>query len=275
MFRSVHLDVHGFESHLTARGLAAPTVAKYTSMMGDFNAWAGSRGLAANASPGNAELMVNWIHAHRRRGDAAATVKMRLASARAYCRFAGIDTTPLAEYKSAPIPQRKPHPMPDGIDGIRAMLQVARSGHIGAIALGGLAGLRVSETVAITREDVIKRGNGIALRVLGKGEKEREVPVSPELLKIVKDLPSEGRLVPLSNSGARNAIAATALRAGVPGANGSPVSSHDLRATFATEVYGRTKDIVLVQYLLGHESVKTTQIYIGIDDEAAAAAVQF
>lgn len=263
--------VDKFEAYLEARGVSSSTSRKYASLMSNFLAW--------HEGPRRTELdaqrMVDWIHARRRAGDSAATTKLRLAAARAFCTYAGFDVKPLADYKSAPLPQRKAHPLPEGIDGVRAMLAAAsRPEHAALIALCGLAGLRVNEAITLTRTDVLTRGSGQVLRVLGKGEKEREVPVSPELAGYL--LPAvEARLVPMSNSGARAAIAATAVRAGVPGPHGIPVSSHDLRATFATEVHNRTRDIVLVQKLLGHASVTTTQVYIGVDEAHAAAAVQF
>ncbi len=264
--------VQKFEEHLDARGVSPSTSRKYASLMNGFLTWHEE---GRRAEP-DAQRMVDWIHARRRGGDSAATTKLRLAAARAYCTYTGIDVKPLADYKSAPLPQRKAHPLPEGIAGVRAMLaEATKPETAGLIALCGLAGLRVNEAITITRADVLKRGNGLVLRVLGKGEKEREVPVSVELEQYLIPLSRDGRLVPMSNSGARAAIAATAIRAGVPGPHGIPVSSHDLRATFATEVHNRTRDIVLVQKLLGHASVTTTQVYIGVDEAHAAAAVRF
>lgn len=141
-----------------------------------------------------------------------------------------------------------------------------------AVALGGLAGLRVSETISLTRDDVLGTGE---LRVKGKGEKTRRIPISSELARYLDKMPASGRLVAMSNAGARKAITTAAVNAGVTGHDGGVVSSHDLRATFATALYRATRDIVLVQRLLGHSDVKTTQVYVGTDETASRAAVEF
>jgi site-specific recombinase XerD len=78
-------------------------------------------------------------------------------------------------------------------------------------------------------------------------------------------------LIPLEDRNARALITGIARRSGII----TTVSSHDLRATFATTVYDKTKNIRLVQSLLGHASVNTTMAYLGIDNDQARAAVEF
>jgi len=53
------------------------------------------------------------------------------------------------------------------------------------------------------------------------------------------------------------------------------ISSHDLRSTFATHVNNTTNNIRLVQELLGHESLNTTQMYTAVFLEDARKAVEF
>ena len=78
-------------------------------------------------------------------------------------------------------------------------------------------------------------------------------------------------LIPLEDRNARALVTSIGARAGIKG----PVSSHDLRATFATELYNKTHNIRLVQTLLGHASVTTTQAYLGIDMHEGVKAVEF
>lgn len=266
--------VSAFEHSLTLRGRGRHTAEKYARTMLQFSQW-------QDATPDpdavdEADALAAWINTGRHGGLAAGTVRQRLAIARSWLDWRGLDRGPLTDYKLPPLPQPTPHPLPDGIAAVRKMIAAARtdaSRH--AIALGGLAGLRVSETVALTREDVQTRGGNTVLTICGKGERHRVVPVSAELSEYLEQMPATGLLVPLSNTGARVAITRTADEAGVLGSTGAGVSSHDLRATFATEVYEKTRDIILVQRLLGHASVTTTQVYVGTSVSEAQMAVEF
>lgn len=134
------------------------------------------------------------------------------------------------------------------------------------IALCGFCGLRSHEAVGVIREhlDLARRELTVSG---GKGAKDRMVPISdmafPYLvLAWLSTLPG-AYVVPKSDEGeqmtpdgARAIIRRLGAKAGLE------VSSHDLRATFATEVYGATKDVLTVQRLLGHANVTTTQGYV-------------
>lgn len=260
-----------FEQSLTLRGRSRRTAEKYARTMELFAQWQATRG-----DIDEADALAEWINIGRRAGLSPGTIRQRLATGRSWLDWRGLDRGPLTDYKVPPLPQAEPHPLPGGIVDVRRMLDAAstdQSRH--AVALGGLAGLRVAETLTLTRDDVQARRGATVLVVRGKGERRREVPVSGELLRYLDEMPAAGRLVPMSNSGARRAITRAAEEAGVSGSTGDGVSSHDLRATFATAVYERTRDIVLVQRLLGHSSVTTTQLYVSTSHEARVAAVEF
>jgi integrase/recombinase XerD len=79
---------------------------------------------------------------------------------------------------------------------------------------------------------------------------------------------ADGQVIHYSNRSARKAITAMGKRAGLSRA----ISSHDLRATFATELVNRGVNIRTVQELLGHASVATTEIYTGVGMDAMKAA---
>lgn len=263
-------SVNDFERSLDLRGRGTKTIAVYARAMHAFFV---DQELPVPAEQ-LADELAGWIAAARRRGLAPATLRQRLAIARSFVAFAGVERGPLGDLRLPTIADPVPHPLPGGMVAARKMIDAAvePTSRL-AIALGALAGLRVAETLAVTAENIDRvRGE---LVVTGKGEKTRRIPISAELAAHLADAPRSGRLVPMSNSGARRAITRTAELACVRGADGGAVSSHDLRATFGTEVYARTKDIVLVQRLLGHSSVTTTQVYIGVGTEQAKAAVEF
>lgn len=256
-----------FEESLSARGLSGGTVLKYGRNIREFATW-----VSGQPERSCGDQLVRWVSEVRESGAAASTVRLKLAAARAFGKFADEH---VGQYKVPPLPPATPHPLPGGIADVRRMLAVADGMECHVVALGGLAGLRVEEIVTIRAVDVVELGGARHLRVTGKGGKTRLIPVSAELGKILLAMPSVGRLVPLSNSGARAMVTRVARKAGVVGHDGGEVSSHDLRATFATTVYRNTKDIRLVQELLGHSSITTTQIYVGVDADDKLKGVEF
>lgn len=217
---------------------------------------------------------MNWLTANRRR-VAPKTTARRLTSLRAYSQWAGWGD-PLADYSAPAAPPGQPHPLPEGIEGVRRLIETARGEHIKAlVALCGLCGLRISEALEVKPSDFDVRS--MALKVHGKGEKIRYVPVSEEAWKhlcrpVVRSF-ADGRDAPvvgLHDRYAREAISRLGEKAGLK----RHIASHDLRATFATAVYDATLDIRLVQEILGHSSVVTTQVYTGVRFKAMREAVE-
>jgi integrase/recombinase XerD len=137
------------------------------------------------------------------------------------------------------------------------------------------AGLRVSELVSLPLSGIDRRAG--VLRVRGKGRRERLVPLGAPALEALDAWLARGRLqlvrpgrrageaVFLSQRGAAmtrqnffTRLRGIALAAGVPGASVSP---HVLRHAFATDLLEGGADLRVVQTLLGHADLATTQIY--------------
>jgi integrase/recombinase XerD len=144
------------------------------------------------------------------------------------------------------------------------------------LEVGYGAGLRVSELVGL-REPDIWFDQGL-LRVIGKGNKERLVPIgrralgaaavySREIRPGLDRGSSQGRFFlnhrgsPLSRVGAWGIIRRAAKRAGIE----KRVTPHTLRHTFATHLLERGADLRAVQEMLGHADLSTTQIYTHVD----------
>jgi len=145
------------------------------------------------------------------------------------------------------------------------------------------AGLRVSEAIGLDREDLSL--DGAFVRVIGKGDKERLVPVGevaldwlvawmdgprPALLERSHVAPVRGgplflgdRGRRLARQGAWSAVTGAARRAGFTGR----VSPHTLRHSFATHMLEGGADLRVVQELLGHASISTTQLYTHLTGE--------
>lgn len=217
---------------------------------------------------------MNWLTANRNK-VAPKTTGRRLTSLRQFAKWAGWDAT-FDDYKP-PVPLRgQPHPLPEGIEGVKRMIAYTHSErHAALVALCGLCGLRVAEALAVKPSDF--NLNEMMLTVRGKGDKSRRVPVSEaawEVLQfpVIRAFTSGGdkTIVGLRDRYARAVITRIATEAGLM----RRVSSHDLRATFATAVYNKTLDQRLVQELLGHASGETTEIYIGVSSKAMHEGVE-
>jgi site-specific recombinase XerD len=217
---------------------------------------------------------MNWLTANRNKVSPKTTGR-RLTALKQFAAWAGWPYT-FSDY-SAPTPGRtEPHPLPEGIAGVKAMIDVAGNyRHKALIALCGLCGLRVAEALAVRPSNFNVETHMLTVR--GKGDKTRRVPVSSlaweVLTPALMDAYCSGldsRLVGIKDRGARALISSIAERANLR----RHVSSHDLRATFATEVYNRTRNQRVVQELLGHSSGVTTEGYIGVADAAMRDGVE-
>ncbi len=144
-----------------------------------------------------------------------------------------------------------------------------RDGALLAVLYG--AGLRRAELAALGRGDWVPEG--ALLRVLGKGDKEREVPLAPGAVAALADWlavrgNTDGPLFVPINKGGRitqrrvteqmiyNVLAKRAREAGV-----DDLSPHDLRRTYVGDLLDRGADIATVQRLAGHADVSTTARY--------------
>ncbi len=143
-------------------------------------------------------------------------------------------------------------------------------------------GARISEAVSLDIDDLDLDGDAPAVRLFGKGRKERVVPVGSFAARAVgaylvcsrPELAARGRGTPavfLNARGARMSrqsawavLRGAAERAGL----GAHVSPHTLRHSFATHLLAGGADVRVVQELLGHASVTTTQLYTLVTPDA-------
>jgi integrase/recombinase XerC len=157
------------------------------------------------------------------------------------------------------VPRTEPRPCPDEVwqEAKRRLLastdaQERATGRM--IALAGLCGLRRAEVAQVHTRDV----QGGYLRVEGKGHVVRMVILQPRVAALIRSEP-EGWLF-LGASGepmTPDAVGRRISRALPP-----PWTAHTLRHRYATVLYERTNDLLLVQQMLGHESPVTTQRYV-------------
>lgn len=275
------------------RGRATNTVVSYRRDLLDYQRFLTDRGLAlADAGAGEVDAYLAWRAGH---GASASSSARALAAIRGLHRFAvdelGAERDPSAEVDSPRVPPRLPRALPE--DDVACLLDSvagtdARSRRDRAIleVLYG-TGMRVGELVGLDLADL---GSDTGLvRVLGKGGKERLVPLAGEAAAaLARWLGPEGRprLVParwarrgddeavfLNNRGGRitrqGVWAVLTRRAEAVGLqhDGRHVHPHVLRHSCATHMLAHGADIRVVQELLGHASVATTQLYTRVTME--------
>jgi integrase/recombinase XerC len=148
----------------------------------------------------------------------------------------------------------------------------ARNAAILALLYG--SGLRISEALGLARGDAPPTGGGM-LRVIGKGSKERVIPVLPVVARGIADYLKlcpwnpgpEGALFLGARGERLNPRIVQRAMAKLRGALGLPDSAtpHALRHSFATHLLSSGGDLRTIQELLGHASLSTTQIYTAVD----------
>lgn len=263
-------SIERFQSSLSARGRSAQTVKCYGS---DLKMMLEELNEPEISMEEFEDTAMEWLQEYRRT-IAPKTTSRRLTSLRAFARWAGWGPM-LVDY-SAPTPARgMPHPLPEGIEGVKRLIEAARQeNQVALVALCGLCGLRVAEALAVRPSDFDHDNKTLSVR--GKGDRTRIVPVSETawhfLVRPVTRAFIEGdrQVVGLKDRFARRVITDLGVRAGLQ----RHISSHDLRATFATAVYDKTLDLRVTQELLGHASSSTTELYTGITMNKMRGAVE-
>ena len=250
-------SIEQFQNSLSEKGRSVHTAKCYASDLRMF-----LQGVNATQIPLDLfeKAAMSWLQ-ETRETVSAKTTSRRLTSLRSFAKWAGWGNV-LGEY-TPPVPAKGvAHPLPEGIEGVKRLLEVTTHEKQRALlALCGYCGLRVAEALSVRPSDFDL--TEMTLKVRGKGSKERIVPVSSlawDVLCVpVNRAFVEGNrpVVQLKDRFARRVITDLGVKAGLQ----RHISSHDLRSTFGTAVYHKTKDIRTTQELLGHASSQTTELY--------------
>ncbi|MDE2517438.1 MAG: tyrosine recombinase XerC [Rhodospirillales bacterium] len=277
------------------RRMAALTVEAYGADLAGFLGFL-SRHLGAEATLADcaglrpADLRA-YLAAEAGRGIGAASRARRVSALKSFFTFLrrrhGVDN---AAPRTLAAPRRK-SPAPRALAPEQALDVAREAGSLEdkpALAARDVAlftllygcGLRIAEALALNLRDLPPLPQGGALRVLGKGAKERMVPVLPAvaaaLAAWVALHPARDPAAPVF-LGARGkrldaAVAQKVMRdyrrlAGLP----EHATPHALRHSFATHLLAGGGDLRAIQELLGHASLSTTQRYTAVETEALMA----
>ncbi|MHC2432773.1 tyrosine-type recombinase/integrase [Bradyrhizobium sp. USDA 4451] len=267
------------------RHLSDNTLLAYSYDLADFRRWLPAK---SRSQPITTDILRAYLENMRlERVQSTATIRRRLACLRSFFRYLhdeGLSSDPFVGWRLK-LARRKR--LPRALSGDETAALLASAGFSPArrrsrlnerieVALMIATGIRVGELCKLDLEDISQ--DAASLRIRGKGSRDRVVYVTnPELRRALRRrvqdrrrLSGKGALF-LNQRGSR--LTPHAFRSQLAGiarqANSKRrITPHMLRHTAATLLIERGVDIRIVQRLLGHSSIATTEIYTHVSDEA-------
>ncbi|MBT8153039.1 tyrosine recombinase XerC [Epibacterium ulvae] len=269
------------------QGASENTVTAYAGDLRDFLGFmsahfGGPQGLVALSEITTGDMRA-WMAATRADGVGARSLARKLSSVKAFYRWLaereGFEPTAVLSARAPKFTKKLPRPLSE--DAAKAVLDTVAlqsetpwvsARDVAVVTLLYGCGLRISEALSLQGRDVPLPN---VLRILGKGQKERIVPVLPIARTAVDDYLNLCPFDPtadeplfrgvrggaLSPSQIQKAVARTRAQLGLP----PTATPHALRHSFATHLLEAGGDLRSIQELLGHASLSTTQNYTAVD----------
>lgn len=258
--------VSSWLSCLQAKGLSSSTIILYRSRISQL-----ARGLGSSPESVSTEQLEQWCGQQKWASETRRSAYIVYGQFFTYLHERTGVTNPARSLTSPPPPPREPRPAPE--EAITEALGKADPRVSLMIHLGATLGLRIGEIVLVHRDDIEQEVMGPVLRVHGKGNKKRSVPISQEFASELLEWCERGNGWAFPSQRGQHLqphSASAILSAALPG----KWTAHTLRHRFATMAYEVDRDILTVQRLLGHASVATTMRYAKPPREALVRAVQ-
>ena len=269
------------------RGAANNTITAYCADVTGFLAFitqhkGGPQGLGALAQITTSDMRA-WM-AHTRSDDVGPrSLARKLSAVKSFYRWLaereGFEPTAVLATRSPKFQRKLPRPL--SVEAARNVIDTAefqsltpwiaaRDRAVITVLYG--CGLRISEALSLTGADAPLPG---AMRITGKGGKERMVPVLPAAQRAVAEytracphpITADGPLFMGARGGKLSPRIVQRMMEHVRGQLGLPATAtpHALRHSFATHLLNAGGDLRAIQELLGHASLSTTQAYTGVD----------
>lgn len=250
--------IQEFTNYLqTVRGYSPLTCEEYRKDLTSFVVWLKATTDIRRFGDVNQETVQEWVADLVAAGLQATTIKRRVSALRSlytYARGRGLTKTNPAQYVSTPKKARRLPKLADAT-AIRSCLYnpyVEPSTKL-AVALLSETGMRISELCTVKMTDINKSTHSI--RIIGKGNKERYVYYGKHTKRLLESVANDGgRIIKTDTRETRHDVYK---------AIGS--TPHNVRHLYATTMLNNGADIKTISQLLGHESVKTTEIYSRMD----------
>ena len=259
-------ELHDFKEQLMVDKKSKYTVKEYGILVELLLRWV--KKAPRSVTPADLELYKRYLSLDRK--SAKTTLYLSIKAIQAFYRYLEMDVAKNLK------PPKRGEPIPKYLSEgeMAALLKVAAedSRDNAMILTLGYTGVRVGELCALNVEDV-DFSEGVITVKYGKGDKQRIVLIEEKTISALRKYLDRRKAVEgaLFLSSRRNRIKPCAVqrlvrkyakRAGII----KKVTPHVLRHTFATTLLRRGADIRIIQQILGHASVATTQIYTHVDD---------
>jgi integrase/recombinase XerD len=284
-------EIEAFIRYLAVeRGLSENYQLSTQRSLGEFAAWCADRKQITRARQVGLPLVSEYLAERKRGGLAASSIKLIIVALKIFFRFAtarGLVIKDPTELLALPRIERY---LPETLNELQVE-QLLESVNIRALfglrdkamlELLYASGLRISELARAKLENLDLKGGFV--RVTGKGNKTRIVPVGRKACGALeayleKERPNlvkrrSGSEIFLSARGGRltpariwQIVKAVARRSGLE----ANVYPHLLRHSFATHLLGNGADLRIIQEMLGHADISTTQVYTHVDQQRLKA----
>src|SRR5271165_5943094 len=287
--RPATLVVGFLEALASERGASANTIEAYRRDLVDYEAYL--RVVGADALRAGSSHLEGYLAARGAQSLGAASLARRLSAIRQFHKFLYAEGWRRDDPTLAVEGPRRSRPLPKLLSMaeverlLRERLQAARMACL--IELIYASGLRVSEVLSLPKS--VASGKAPLITVRGKGNKERLAPLSGPARAAMKTFralldeaapgaatapwlfPADSASGHLTRQAFARDLKGVAAAAGIAAARVSP---HVLRHAFASHLLQNGADLRVVQDLLGHADISTTQIYTHVLDERARAMVR-
>jgi len=276
----------------TERGFSMNTVEAYGSDLGLFLGWLAERGTDLKPAELDADIVRSYLASEKL--QTASTRARRISTLKHFIKFLVqrnvLQADPLVGLHSGKLPKRLPRPLSEsemaklleapGTDSAKGLRDRA------LLELLYGSGLRISEACGLTFAGLdLTNAQGPHVRVRGKGAKDRTVPVSQSFLSALAEYlrqrnpgkPKPGPKDPIFLGREGHSVSPLTLQVNLKryllkAGLDVTYTPHKLRHSFATHMLAHGADIRIIQELLGHADLSTTQIYTKVTSSQSADA---
>lgn len=276
----------------TERRMAPGTVQNYMTDLHDFAAWLEAQQVVALGEVTAREVR-SWQMEHMERGEAAGTVKRRLSSLSSFFRFLRrhgyFDSDIMAKIRAPHQPKRLPVFFKEKElehlydEGIFADDFIGRRDQL-MLRLLYETGIRRSELAGLKEQSADL--SALTLKVLGKRDKERLIPIENELAHNISqylslkhqetDSDSEYMFVDKKGRPIKPATVYSVVKKYMaPLSNADRISPHVFRHSFATHILNEGGNLQAIKELLGHADLATTEVYTHVTREHLKEVYKF
>jgi integrase/recombinase XerD len=266
------------------RGLATNTLESYGRDLRQYSTYLSSKARLVSLRDASRANVISYLLQMEKQGKSPATIARRLAALKSFYQFlvrqSLVERDPTANLESPKLDRRLPKVLT--VREVETFLRQPKTNTVGGLRDKSMlevlyaTGIRVSELVSLTLSDVNLEMRHV--RCLGKGSRERLVPLGTIACQSVADYLARGRPKLVKDPGERSLfvnhhgkrlthqgfwkiVKKYAAEAGIK----KSITPHTLRHSFATHLLQNGADVRAVQEMLGHADISTTQVYTHVN----------